>query len=209
MRAYIYVGGKIDPEYITEHPREESLLIAADSGYENARLLGVTPQLLLGDMDSVAPALLSHLPPETEVLRVPAEKDETDTQLALAQALARGADDIVFIGGLSGRLDHTLSNLGLLEALAARGVRALFNDGFNRVRYIRNDGLLLGRSAYRYFSLLCADEVCRGVTVEGGKYPLRRATLRRAQQYAVSNEMTGNCALIEVRRGGLFVIESR
>ena len=196
MRAYIYVGGKIDPEYITEHPREESLLIAADSGYENARLLGVTPQLLLGDMDSVSPALLSHLTPENEVL-------------ALAQALARGADDIVFIGGLSGRLDHTLSNLGLLEALAARGVRALFNDGFNRVRYIRNDGLLLGRSAYRYFSLLCADEVCRGVTVEGGKYPLRRATLRRAQQYAVSNEMTGNCALIEVRRGGLFVIESR
>lgn len=205
MRAYIYTGGAIDPACITEHPKSEDLLIAADGGWKNARLLGEKPAVLLGDFDSLG----EELPEDVEILRVPTEKDLTDTQLAVEFALQRGAKDIVIIGGLSGRLDHTLSNLAILEHLHALRVHCVINDGFNRARYLRNGSTLIGRSAYPYLSLLAADYVVKGVDAEGVKYPLKNAKLRRDHQYAVSNEMTGNCAFLSVKKGGIYIIESR
>lgn len=205
MKAYIYVGGKIEPSRITEHPRGDDLLLAADSGWHNATVLGERPRVLLGDFDSFGEG---ELPKDAEIIRVPAEKDLTDTQLAVDFALSRGATEIVIIGGLSGRLDHTLSNLAILEHLCALGVPAVINDGYNRARFIRNNSTLIGRGAYRYISLLAADPVVKGVEIEGVKYPLKKATLKRNYQYAVSNEMTGNCAFISVRRGGIYIIES-
>lgn len=206
MRAYIYVGGMIDPTAITDRPREGDMTLAADSGWNNAELLGVTPQILLGDFDSIGRA---ELPPAQEILQVPSEKDRTDTQLALDLALSRGADDLIIIGGLSGRLDHTLSNLGALEYLAERGAHAVITDGFNRVRFLRNTGALIARGEYTYLSLIAVDHVAKGVFVDGCKYPLKNAKLTRNCQYAVSNEITGNCALVEVRRGALYVVESK
>ena len=208
MRALIYTGGAIDPARITEHPKSGDLLIAADSGYENAVKLGVSPTILLGDFDSLGEEKLQKIPNGIEILRVPVEKDRTDTQLAVDVALVRGAQEIVIIGGLGGRIDHALSNLAVLEWLQARGVPAVINDGFNRARFVRNGGALIGRSAFTYLSLIAADPVVKGVSVKGCKYPLENAKLTRACQFAVSNEMTGNCALVEVRRGGVYIIES-
>ena len=206
MRAYIYTGGRIDPACITERPEEGDLLIAADGGWNNAALLGITPSVLLGDMDSLGD---KKVPKEVEIYRVPAEKDLTDTQLAVELALKRGAREIVIIGGLSGRLDHTLSNLAILEHLNEMRVHALINDGFNRAHFIRNNSTLIPKSDFKYVSLIAADPVCKGVEIDGVKYPLKNAKLRRAHQYAVSNELTGNCAFIAVKKGGLYIIESR
>lgn len=206
MRAYIYVGGEIDPPFIHEKPDADALTIAADCGWHNAAALGVVPQILLGDFDSIGGG---ELPPAKEILQVPAEKDRTDTQLAVDLALSRGAQDIVVIGGLSGRLDHTLSNLSLLERLFTLRVPAVMTDGRNRVRFIRNSGALVARSDFPYLSLLVADEIAKGVTVRGCKYELKNEKLTRECQFAVSNEITGNCALIEVRKGGLYIVESR
>ena len=206
MRAYIYTGGPIDPAHITEHPAGEDLVIAADSGWDNARLLGEKPSILMGDFDSIREG---KLPEGPEIYRVPAEKDLTDTQLAVELALSRGATELFLIGGLSGRLDHTLSNLGLLEHLHALGVHAVMTDGQSRVRFIRNGSTLIARGAFTYLSLLAADEVAKGVDVEGCKYPLKNARIKRGHQFAVSNELVGNCAFVAVRKGGLFVIESR
>ena len=205
MRAYIYTGGEIDPTRITEHPKGEDLVIAADSGWHNAKALGEKPSVLLGDFDSIGG---DKLPDGVEILQVPAEKDLTDTQRAVDLALSRGARDIVIVGGLSGRLDHTLSNLAILERLYAMNVHAVITDGRNRARFVRNGSTLIGRSAFRYLSLIAADPVVKGVEIDGVKYPLKKATLRREQQYAVSNELTGNCAFIAVKKGGLWVIES-
>ena len=111
MRAYIYTGGAVEPAGITEHPKGDDLVIAADGGWNNAVLLGEKPTILLGDLDSLGD---KKIPKDVEVYRVPAEKDLTDTQLAVDLAISKGANDIVIIGGLSGRLDHTLSNLAIL-----------------------------------------------------------------------------------------------
>lgn len=206
MRAFIYCGGELHAELVTELPQQGDLVIAADGGYRHALACGAAVQVLLGDFDSLGEA---SLPEGLEVHRLPPEKDLTDTQLAVDLALQRGATELVLVGGLGGRLDHTLSNLAILERLEAQHLHGLITNGKNRVRFLRNNSTLIPRSSYRYLSLIAADEVVRGVTVEGCKYPLKRARLTRTLQYAVSNELTGNCALIDVRRGGVWIVESR
>ncbi|MBQ9783454.1 MAG: thiamine diphosphokinase [Clostridia bacterium] len=206
MKAFIYTGGAIDPSNITEHPKGDDLRIAADSGYRNALALGETPDLLLGDFDSLGDC---EIPKKVERLQVPAEKDFTDTQLAVDTALKKGATEIVILGGLDGRLDHTLSNLAILEDLNEKRIHAVITNGFNRVRYLHATSTLLARSGFRYVSLLALSEKVKGVSIEGCKYPLKNATLNRNFQYAVSNEITGNCALISVRKGGVYIVESR
>ena len=204
MRAFIYTGGEINAANITERPTAEDLVIAADSGWNNAKALGATPALLLGDFDSLGK---QNLPDGPEIYQVPAEKDLTDTQLAVEMALSRGATELVIVGGLSGRLDHTLSNLAILEHLHEQKVYAIITDGQNRARFLRNNSTLIARSKFRYLSLIAADPVVKGVTLEGCKYPLKKARLSRTHQYAISNELIGNCALIDVRRGGVWVLE--
>lgn len=205
MRAFIYTGGRVDVGRVTEHPKADDIRIAADSGYLTARALGDRVDLLVGDLDSLPAA---DIPEGVELIRVPAEKDDTDTQLAVELAIERGAEELVIIGGLGGRLDHTLSNIAILEDLSARGVYAVMTDGRDRVRFLRSSSALIGRSEHKYLSLIAADERVRGVSIEGVRYPLKNATLTRRRQYAVSNEIVGNCALISVRRGGIFIIES-
>jgi thiamine pyrophosphokinase len=206
MRAFLYTGGEIYPEGITEQPKEGDLIIAADAGYQNALALGVRPDILLGDFDSLK---LSELPKDLTVLRVPAEKDFTDTQMGVEEALTRGASELVIIGGLGGRIDHELSNLAILEYLSQRKIPAILTNGKCRARFLRNGSTLLPRAPhFRYLSLIAADPTVRGVSLEGCKYPLQNAKLNRLNQYAVSNEITENCALVSVKRGGVWIIES-
>ena len=205
MKAFIYTGGSINKQNITESPKAGDLCIAADSGYANALSLGVKVDILLGDMDSI-----DNIPKDDklEILRVPAEKDFTDTQLAVNTALERGADDIVIIGGLGGRLDHTLSNLGVLARLWRLKIHAHATDGFNRVRYLDSTSTLIPKSGFTYLSLIAVSDKLKGVSIDGCKYPLKNAVITRDDQYAVSNEILGNCALISVRKGACYIIES-
>lgn len=205
MKGWIITGGELFCDGIAERPAENDLVIAADAGYRHARALGITPSVLLGDFDSLG------VPPtdeKMEVLQVPAEKDDTDTQLAVEVALKRGATELLILGGLGGRADHLLSNLSILEYLSEKRVRCVIDNGKNRIRFLRNDSIILPRSQYRYLSLLAVDPVVKGVTVEGCKYPLKKAKLDRMHQYAVSNEITGNCAFIDIAKGGVYLIES-
>ena len=204
MKAFIYTGGRIEPSGITEHPKSDDFRIAADSGYKNALALGEKIDLLIGDFDSYE----GKLPDGVETVRLPAEKDFTDTQFAVNKALEKGADELVIVGGLGGRLDHLLSNLSLLERLGQAGIHAVMTDGFNRVRYINSTSTLIAKSHFTYLSVIAVSERLKGVSIEGCKYPLKNAVVNRNDQFAVSNEITGNCALISVRKGACYIIES-
>lgn len=206
MKAFIYLGGGIDPDAILERPKPGDLVIAADSGYRNAVRLGAEPTIAVGDFDS---EMSQDIRANVEKLQVPAEKDFTDSQLAVDVALKKGADDIVLVGGLDGRLDHTLSNLAILENLWHTGIHAVITDGRNRVRYLESTSELVVNLGYSYLSVIAVDKKVRGVTIDGCKYPLKNAKLDRDYQFAVSNVIEKNCALVSVRRGGIFLIESR
>lgn len=209
MKAFIYVGGSVYPDNITEHPKADDLCIAADIGADNAKKLGDTPDIIVGDFDSAKLDFLKKDFPKAEITVVPSEKDFTDSELAIETALKKGADEIVIIGGLDGRLDHTLTNLSLLEALAKSGIYVTMTSGKNRVRYIESTSTLIPRSYFKYLSLIPRTDKVKGVTVMGCKYPLEKATLTKsAQGLTVSNEITENCAFISVKKGGLLIIES-
>lgn len=205
MKAFIYAGGNIDVSNITEHPKDGDIRIAADSGYKNALALGESVDTVLGDFDSYT----DKLPENIKVIKVPVEKDFTDTQMAVREAIERGADEIIIIGGLDGRLDHTLSNISLLPELWKARIHAVMADGINRIRYIDSTSTLIAKSGYKYVSVIAADEKLKGVSIEGCKYPLDNAVMLRSNQYAVSNEIVGNCALISVKKGACFIIESK
>lgn len=206
MRAFIYVGGKIFPDNITEHPKGEDLRIAADGGYANAMLLGERIDIAVGDFDSFSKQKIDE---GVELVEFPKDKDLTDSQICIETAISRGANEIIIIGGLSGRLDHTLANLTILQDLRERHIHGYITDGNNRAHFIRSTSHLVARSAYKYLSLIAADETCKGVSIQGCKYELKNQPIHRRLQFAVSNEITGNCALISVKKGGLYIIESR
>lgn len=228
MNAYIFTGGNVNVKAIRIDPKDDDIVIAADSGYKTALGMGLKPSVLIGDMDS-----LGRIPDDggMEIIKLPVEKDVTDTQAAVELAIERGADGIYIIGGIGSRLDHTISAISILErierlfsaplgrrrkffgltkqAKAAKMVDAYVTNGYNRVRYIRNNSIIIPRSPhFRYLSLIAADEAVKGVSVEGCKYPLNNATLWRHEQFAVSNEISGNCAFVSVNKGGLYIIES-
>lgn len=229
MRAYIFTGGTVNLKAVSVSPEENDIVIAADSGYKTAEALGVKVDILIGDMDS-----LKHTPKSTgdmEIIRLPEEKDVTDTQAAVELAIDKGADGIYIIGGIGSRLDHTMSSIAILErieslfsaplgkrrrffglnkqAKAARMVDAYITNGYNRVRFLRNNSVIIPRSPhYKYLSILSVDERVKGVTIDGCKYPLNGAVLCRREQYAVSNEITGNCAFVAVERGAIYIVES-
>ena len=208
MRTFIYTGGTVYDEYVEEKPQKGDLVITADAGYLTATRMGARPDVAVGDFDTMGEP---NVPDGVELVRLPTEKAVTDTQYAVELALERGTDELVIVGGLEGRLDHTLSLLAIPERLFERKPRRIFTlltNGKNRVRFLRNSGVILPRGQYRYFSLIAADERVRGVTLEGCKYPIKKGELTRSHQWAISNEIDGNCALIEVRRGGVWVIES-
>ena len=210
MKSYIFIGGQVDKSVLTSPIPEDALVIAADSGYDNAKALGYAGRcdFIVGDFDSTKEKAFCS---RAKIVRVPAEKDETDTQLAINTALNNGANELYIIGGLSGRLDHTLSNLYLIEALTNCGISACICDGFNRARYLKErSSLLVAKSEYKYFGLILACKEAKGVTIEGAKYPLKNAKLTKNNpSFAISNEVLENFAMVSTKKGGLFVIESK
>jgi thiamine pyrophosphokinase len=205
MRAFIFAGGEIFADYIEERAENGDMVISADSGYNNARLLGAHTNILIGDFDS-----LGELPEDVdEVIQLPRVKDVTDTQYAVEIAIERGADEIVIVGSTAGRFDHALSMMHILEKYYDKRIPMYIVNGQNRIRFIRNSGFIVVRSQYKYFSLIASDEKIKGVSIEGAKYPLINKTLLRNHQFAVSNEIEKNAALITVKKGGVYIVESR
>ena len=210
MKSYIFIGGEVDKSALTSPIPDNALVIAADSGYDNTKKLGFAERcdFIVGDFDSTKEKAFCS---RAKIVRVPAEKDETDTQLAINIAIENGTDELYIVGGLSGRLDHTLSNLYLLEALAKEGIYATICDGHNRVRYLKErSSLLIAKDDYKYFGLIPTDKETKGVSIDGAKYPLKNAKLERNDpSFAISNEVTENFAMVSTKKGGLFLIESK
>lgn len=179
------------------------LVLCADTAYREAEALGLVPDAVIGDFDHAQ---------ATEgvcknVLRVPCEKDDTDTMLCIKYAIEAGARELVIAGGIGGRLDHTIANLQSLGYAEARGVRAILTDGRNEARVI-SGRLRLPRKDGFYLSVFAFGGPCRGVSESGVRYPLRDAELSVDFPLGVSNEITDDYAEIEVREGRLLVVLS-
>ncbi len=213
--CYIFTGGQVFADTLCEITNgniDDAFIIAADSGYKLAKRFGVKPDMLLGDLDSLDRESLDGCElSEIEKIIVSPIKDDTDTQLAVDTAISRGAERIFIVGGLGGRLDHTLSSVFLLEYIAEKGINCVMTDGKNRVRVIRaytEPVCLSVAREYKYLSLVALTDVCRGVSISGVYYPLDSVELTRKYSFAVSNEITADFAEITLCHGTMLVIES-
>ena len=188
-----------------------AFVVAADGGARHAAGLGVRLDRWVGDGDSLPAAALEELRAAgIPVELVTAEKDETDTELALRAALDAGATDVVILGAFGGpRLDHALANAGLLAHSSLAGRRAQLLDRGSRVRLLRGPATLaLDGRAGDLVSLIPFGTDAEGVTTDGLRYPLRRETLVLGTARGVSNVRIGEHATLAVESGAVLIVET-
>lgn len=211
MRVVILAAGAVyDPDTVRTQLGCPDFVICADGGVRHALMLGLTPDLVLGDFDSVDPALLEEIRAQAiSVQRFPVEKDQTDTHLALDEALRRGATEILLVGATGERLDHVMANVLLLPTLPP-GVDLCIADGKNLIRLLRpGERIVVRGNLGDILSLLPLSPLVEGVVAEGVRWPLYGASLRWGESLGVSNQLTAPEASIATTAGYLLVMTSR
>ncbi len=219
MTCIIFCGGEVtDYEQIKRWPifgstsgkqiEDADFFISADSGARHCRMLGIVPDIMAGDFDSVSrndyEALIDA---GSKVLQYPAEKDMTDSEIAVEMAIDKGFDRVLLIGATGTRLDHSLSNISLLKKLTDAGIDGVIINESNYVRLIK-DEIRLERVDDAYVTLLPFGGNAMGVTTQGLYYPLDDATLEVGSSWGVSNRFTEDTACIKLKQGYLLVIVS-
>jgi thiamine pyrophosphokinase len=208
LRAVILANGRLsDPSTDRARVRPDDWILAADGGLHNARRLGLTPAVVIGDLDSVGPDDLAPLDDQgVTVVRHPERKDETDLELALAYAVRHGADEILVLGALGDRWDQTLANALLLALPVLARTRTWLVDGSQQVTLLRgSQSLSLHGAPGDTLSLLPLAGDAHGVTTDGLEYPLKNETLRFAATRGVSNTLLDPAATVRLAEGLLWV----
>lgn len=191
--------------------RDADEVIAADGGLARARAIGLEPGLLVGDLDSLPAAAAAAAEADgVEVHRSPVDKDESDTELALLEAVRRGATRITVLGAFGGpRLDHALANVWLLGHPALHDVDLQLLDATTRASVVRGPATrALPGTVGRTVSLLPLGGDAEGITTTGFRYPLRDEALRTGPARGLSNVRTDAAASLTLRAGRLLVLES-
>ncbi len=198
-RIACIVGAVEQPEY--RFP-ENAFVIAADRGYEYLKKHGIYPDLAIGDFDS-----LGFAPTDVPVIRMPVEKDDTDSMLAAKEALARGYKVFLLYGCAGGdRLSHTIANIQTLHYLASHGAVGFLLDNGTVVTVIRNSKLMFDARESGEISVFCLGADAEGVDISGLKYPLLNGTLTADTPLGAGNSFTGKTSFISVKNGTLCII---
>ena len=181
----------------------EDFVIAADGGLQHAKKLGITPDVILGDFDS-----LGYTPGGASVF--PVEKDDTDSMLAVRRGLDLGYREFLLYGSLDGpRLDHTVANFQTLQFLCDHEAWGTLCGNNAMVSVVKNGTLSFPSGCEGHLSVFCMGTDAHGVTLKGLYYPLDNGTLTAGFPLGVSNHFTGEPAEISVADGSLLVIWER
>lgn len=199
-RCFIFAAGSFYG--LRERPVSDDFVIAADAGYRICLKENLSPDLLLGDFDSMdPPADFAHS------RRLPVEKDDTDTLAAIKTGLEQSCDIFYIYGGTGGkRLDHTLANLQSLLFLRRRGARGFLYDDDFVWTVLENEALTVRKTVeWGLFSAFCLGDRAEGVDEEGLQYPLKDAVLTSDFPLGVSNHILAPEARVAVRKGALAI----
>ncbi len=187
----------------------DALIVAADGGARLARACGLTPHLVIGDMDSLSDEELRALQAAgAQLERHSPHKDESDLELALLRAASEGTRWMRVLGAVGDRLDQTLANIALLALDALSGCDVRLVAGRQTLWLIGAGEHTLNGQRGDTISLLPLGGDAQGVTTAGLEYPLRGETLRFGPARGVSNVMTGGRAQVRLRTGWLVVVHT-
>lgn len=200
MKALIFSGGVFSsvPEYLDIN--EYDITLCCDGGFLSAKDTGITPDIFVGDFDSVPESLVDC----PEIIRLYPVKDMTDTQEAIDVAISRGAKEITILGALGGRIDHALANIHLLKYAKEKGATAEIADVDTFISLVTDSAKISKKDGF-CLSLIPLT-ACRGVSITGVYYPLDNADMPVGNPYGISNEFTEDEAHISLDTGELLVI---
>ncbi|MCD8211536.1 MAG: thiamine diphosphokinase [Oscillospiraceae bacterium] len=204
QRRCVLVGGARISRYdrIRDLLREGDFYIFCDCGLDHLAGLGVTPDLAVGDFDSY-----SGPRPETEVILLPREKDDTDLLFAAREAVSRGFTDFLLLGAFGGRLDHTLGNLAVLMFLDTEGKTAQAVTDYEILQVVSRQSAFVDPE-FSYFSVLSLEPRSQGVCIRDAEYPLENAELTSEYPLGISNRtLPGRTAEVSVEQGRLLLMK--
>lgn len=210
----IVTGGSLDRDFAAGFlkGRVYDYVVAVDRGADTLYALGMTPHEIVGDLDSASPAAIAAYRnnPAVHMEIHKAEKDETDTELALMAAVRNGCGQADMLGALGGRMDHAIANIHLLYEYFKQGLKVCIYDERNKL-YLLNQAARFDRSKLygTYISFLPLTEEIKGLTLIGFKYPLKNREILLGTSLCISNELAEDEGLMELQSGVLICVEAR
>lgn len=204
-RCVIVGGGECkSPAFARALLKPGDFIIAADRGLLHLQTMGIVPHLAVGDFDSYQ----GQPTAQAECIALPPEKDDTDTLYAARQGLERGYRDFLLLGGMGGRLDHTMANLAVLYFLKRQGCEGKMADAGCTIRMVCEEEAIFERiEGLRFLSVFAFDGDAAGVTLRGVKYPLTEARLTGDFPIGCSNEIIDDFARVCVKQGTVLVMQ--
>lgn len=210
MKCVIVASGEM--EYTKEARRiieSSELIICADGGAAHLRAMGITPDVMMGDFDSITDADKKFFQKKAvRILGFPSRKNHTDSELCVNWAVENGASDITLLAATGSRLDHTLANIFLLKKLAKQQIPARIINPNNEIHAVLDSIELRGKPG-DLLSVIPVTETACGVTLKGLEYPLDHVTIPMGSSLGISNVFKSNNAVISVKKGILIVTQSR
>lgn len=178
-------------------------LIAADGGYEHLREMGILPDLLIGDMDSLEQECYEE---DVQIKRLPVEKDDTDMLAAIKEGLGLGCKEFVIYGALGGeRIDHSIANIQCLLYLYHHGAKGILYGAYDRMELLCNSRISYPASMKGIISVFAFFGDAKGVTEQGLQYSVKNETIKMEFPIGISNEFMGQDSMIEVKDGMLLI----
>lgn len=210
MKTLIISGGSVTKKFLSKILQQGNFdnIIAADRGLEILNECKITPNYIIGDFDSVNIKLVNKYP-DSKIIKLNPEKDFTDTHMAIKLAIEIKSTEILILGAIGTRIDHTIANIHVLKECLQKGIKCQILDDNNKIFLIEEDTIIKLEDQYKYISLIPLTTQVKGVTLTGFKYSLKNATLKTGESIGISNEQLSNEAKVELKSGILICIKSK
>lgn len=210
MKVIIFGGGTIvNYTSMKSYICQNDYIICADSGVKHAEQMGIIPDIMLGDFDSIEPELFeSYKKKGIKIIDYPPEKDKTDAHIALEYALDLSPEEIILLGYIGSRMDHTIANIHTLQNPLARQVDAYIINENNKI-FLVNGSKVIKNDFGRYISFIPLTSEAKISVDKGVKYPIHNIVMRQQESLGVSNELTHESCTLQMHQGTIIVIQSK
>lgn len=210
IKTLIISGGDIKKETLNNTLKHINFnnIIAVDKGLEILDECKIKPNYIIGDFDSVNPELINKYS-NSKIIKLNPEKDFTDTQMAIKLAIEIKSTEILILGAIGTRIDHTIANIHILKECLEKEIKCQIVNENNKIFLIKEDTIINLENNYKYISLIPLTTEVTGVTLIGFKYLLDNSTLKIGESIGVSNEQLNQEAQIKLKNGILICIKSK
>ena len=210
MKAVIFGGADIDDySFCKKYIDDDSIIICCDRGLLHADKLNIKPDYIVGDFDSVSEILLDKYEDlGFDIDRYPAKKDYTDLEIGVNIAIEKGVEDIVIMGGIGSRIDHTFGNMHILYSLLEKNIKACLVNNYNHITLTNSKAVVKGKKG-DIVSILPFMGDAEGVTLKGFEYSITDFNMKFGQALGVSNVLLGDEGIVCVKKGCLAIMKAK